>query len=43
VINGQPKAPHTGIDFGVPPDPVVAVNDGRVALVANFFFQAVWS
>ncbi len=39
VINGQPKAPHTGIDFGAAAGtPVVAVNDGRVALVANFFF-----
>jgi len=39
VINGQPKAPHTGIDFGVAAGtPVVAVNDGRVALVADFFF-----
>ena len=39
VINGQPKAPHAGIDFGAAPGtPVVAVNDGRVALVADFFF-----
>jgi len=39
VINGHPKAPHTGIDFGgAPGTPVVAVNDGRVALVADFFF-----
>lgn len=39
VINGQPRAPHSGIDFpasvGIP---VVAANRGRVALTGEFFF-----
>jgi murein DD-endopeptidase MepM/ murein hydrolase activator NlpD len=39
IINGKPRAPHTGIDYSVERGtPVVAVNDGRVALVADFFF-----
>ncbi len=39
IINGQPRAPHTGIDYAVERGtPVVAVNDGRVALVGEFFF-----
>jgi murein DD-endopeptidase MepM/ murein hydrolase activator NlpD len=39
IINGKPRAPHTGIDFAVPRGtPVLAVNDGRVALVAEHFF-----
>ncbi len=39
VINGQPRAPHGGADFSAPKGtPIVAVNSGRVALVAEFFF-----
>jgi hypothetical protein len=39
VINGQPRAPHTGIDFAAPKGtPVVAVNSGRVALMGDYFF-----
>lgn len=39
VINGQPRAPHGGIDYALPRGAaVVAANDGRVALVADYFF-----
>ena len=39
VINGKPRAPHSGVDFGARAGtPVVASNGGRVALVAEHFF-----
>ncbi len=39
IINGKPRAPHSGTDYSAERGtPVVAVNDGRVALVADFFF-----
>jgi murein DD-endopeptidase MepM/ murein hydrolase activator NlpD len=39
VINGQTRAPHTGVDYAAPRGtPVLAANGGRVALVADFFF-----
>lgn len=39
IINGQPRAPHSGTDYSAPRGTsVVSVNDGRVALVANYFF-----
>jgi Peptidase family M23 len=39
VINGQPRSPHSGSDYAAPRGtPVVAVNSGKVALVAEFFF-----
>lgn len=39
VINGKPRAPHTGIDYAVDHGtPVVAANGGRVVLVAEYFF-----
>lgn len=39
VINGQPRSPHSGIDFPASVgSAVVAVNRGRVALAGEFFF-----
>ena len=40
IINGQPRSPHGGTDYAAPRGtPVVSVNGGRVALVADYFFQ----
>jgi murein DD-endopeptidase MepM/ murein hydrolase activator NlpD len=39
IINGQPRSPHSGIDYSAAQGtPVVAANAGRVALVAEYFF-----
>ena len=39
IINGQPRAPHAGLDYSADTGtPVVAANVGRVALVADYFF-----
>ncbi len=39
IINGQPRMPHSGIDFSADlGTPVVASNRGRVALLGEFFF-----
>jgi murein DD-endopeptidase MepM/ murein hydrolase activator NlpD len=39
IINGQPRAPHTGADYAAAAGtPVFAANAGRVALVDEFFF-----
>lgn len=39
IINGEPRAPHTGADFSASPGaPVLAANAGIVALVADHFF-----
>lgn len=39
IINGQPRAPHSGADYAAPHGtPVIAANSGRVALIAEFFF-----
>jgi murein DD-endopeptidase MepM/ murein hydrolase activator NlpD len=40
VINGTPRAPHTGVDLKAPlGTPVLAANHGRVALIGDFFFS----
>jgi murein DD-endopeptidase MepM/ murein hydrolase activator NlpD len=40
VINGEPRAPHTGVDFAAPAGTLVlAANAGAVALVAEHFFS----
>ena len=39
IINGQPRMPHSGVDFAAERGtPVVASNRGRVALIGEFFF-----
>jgi murein DD-endopeptidase MepM/ murein hydrolase activator NlpD len=39
IINGVPRAPHSGADLAAPTGTeVLASNHGRVALVGNFFF-----
>lgn len=39
IINGQPRAPHSGADYRAAlGTPVVAVNAGRVAVVGDYFF-----
>ena len=40
VINDAPRAPHTGVDLKAPMGTeVLAVNNGRVVLVGDFFFS----
>ncbi|HEX6439365.1 MAG TPA: M23 family metallopeptidase [Candidatus Binatia bacterium] len=39
IINGKPRAPHTGADLRAPiGTEVLAANHGRVVLVGNYFF-----
>jgi murein DD-endopeptidase MepM/ murein hydrolase activator NlpD len=39
-INGERRSPHTGMDIKAPEgEPVQAANNGRVALVGDFFFS----
>jgi murein DD-endopeptidase MepM/ murein hydrolase activator NlpD len=39
ILNGQPRMPHSGVDFAAERGAVVlAANRGRVALVGDFFF-----
>jgi murein DD-endopeptidase MepM/ murein hydrolase activator NlpD len=39
ILNGQPRGPHSGYDWGAPAGtPVVAANAGRAALVGEHFF-----
>ncbi len=39
IINNQPRSPHGGTDYAASRGtPVVSANDGRVALVAEYFF-----
>jgi len=39
IINGHPRAPHSGVDFrAARGTPVKAINNGRVVLTCNHFF-----
>jgi murein DD-endopeptidase MepM/ murein hydrolase activator NlpD len=39
IINGVPRAPHSGTDLSAPAGTeVIATNHGKVALVGNYFF-----
>ncbi len=40
LINGQPRAPHRGLDIAVPTGtPVRAPNAGKISLVGDYFFN----
>ena len=40
IINGTPRAPHTGVDLRAPlGTQVLAANHGRIALTGDFFFS----
>ena len=40
VINGAPRAPHTGVDLKAAMEtPVLAANHGRVVLLGDFFYS----
>ncbi|MBI4961524.1 MAG: M23 family metallopeptidase [Desulfovibrio sp.] len=40
ILNGQPRNPHSGIDFNAQTgDPVLAANQGKVILTGDFYFN----